>query len=96
MADFFASEYGWTDDYIMENVPLDRFFIRKEIIEERQRQELKQQLHIALIPQMEQKAQKKILDDLEKQDRKPLPIGKGTKTDIEGLKRLKQQQEHGT
>ncbi len=95
MADFFASSYGWTDDYIMNCVPLDRYFIRKEIIEKRERQEHMQKIQIAMIPQMDNDKRNKLIKDLEAQDREPLAIGKGTETDFEALKRAKEQQNKG-
>ncbi|WP_373892768.1 hypothetical protein [Virgibacillus sp. CBA3643] len=76
----------------MNYVPLDRYFIRKDIIEKRQRNEHMRQINVAMIPHMDDKQRKKIIEDLQRQDRQPLNVGKGTETDFDGLKALKAKQ----
>lgn len=48
-----------------------------------------------MLPHMDEKAQKRFFRELEQETRKPLPVGKGTKTDHEALKRAKEQQNRG-
>lgn len=92
MADFFASEYGWTDDYIMSEVALDRYFIRKEIIEKRNLIEYRKQIDLQMIPHIEDKERNKLLKDIERQLNPVKNNNYTTETDVEGLKALKAMQ----
>lgn len=93
MCHFFASEYGWTDDYIMKNVYLDRYFIRREIIEKHQRQEYLKQAHLQILPNLDKKEIDKFFKELTEEDR-PSLVGKEVKTDFEALKKAKEQQKY--
>ncbi|MCR1833130.1 hypothetical protein NSA56_01800 [Oceanobacillus caeni] len=74
---------------------MDRYLIRKEIIDKRKQNEYLEKVNLAMLPHMDEKAQKRFFRELEQETRKPLPVGKGTKTDHEALKRAKEQQNRG-
>lgn len=89
IVDLFASQYGWTRDYILDNVYIDEYFIQRDIIDKRQRQEIMMKSQIILLPHIEDKHRKEFLRNLEGEDRNTL-IGKNIQTDYEAIKKAKQ------
>ncbi|WP_238343534.1 hypothetical protein [Gracilibacillus saliphilus] len=71
MLDLFASEYKWERDRIMNDVFLDEYFMLKDKIEKRNKQEYIKQINIQMLPHMDEKDRKKFLDDLQKDLNKP-------------------------
>lgn len=46
----YAEEYGWTKDYILENVYLDEHIINEKIIKQQRQQDLDVKTQLTLLP----------------------------------------------
>lgn len=74
----------------MNEVPLDRYFIRKDVIERRKINEQMKQIQVHMIPYIDNDSRRKILTDLESRLNPDNNISK--ETDVKGLERLKAMQ----
>ena len=50
IAHLYSEQYGWTDDYTLNNVYLDDHILREKIIKQQKQQDLTIQTNIALLP----------------------------------------------
>ncbi|MEC1786089.1 hypothetical protein [Schinkia azotoformans] len=88
----YSSRYGWSKDYILENVSLDEHFIYQELFEKEQRNKYLMESYIHMLPHIEDKARKDFISNLTDEEKQF--IGKNTKTDFEALKRAKEMQKN--
>ncbi len=86
----YAKNYGWTRDYILDHVYLDEHFLLMESIEREKRQEYLMLANIQMLPHIEGKARKNILESLSENERGSL-IGKKIETDFSAIEKAKQQ-----
>ncbi|MBU9714415.1 hypothetical protein [Evansella tamaricis] len=89
----YASNYGWTRDYILDNTFLDESFILQEMIEKEKNQNYLMMANIQMVPHMKEKSREQFLENLmdstNHHSRKY--VHPEQKTDFEGIKRAKQQ-----
>lgn len=91
VVDLYASEYGWTRDYILNNVYLDEYFIQQNIIKKRQRYEYMKQITVAMLPHMKNEERKKIIKAIEDEERQDSHFGQIKETDLDAIKDAKSQ-----
>ena len=90
--DLYASEYGWTSEYILENVYLDEFFIQRDIIDKRKRNNYQMLAYISLLPNMEDNAREDFLNMLKGDNNQSNSLmDQEIATDFEAIIKAKQQ-----
>jgi hypothetical protein len=86
--DTYASEYGWTSDYILDHVYLDEFFYQSELISQRKRQHYLMLTNIVWLSQSDDKrARQDFVDSLIADSR--IIVNKEIKTDFKAIEAAK-------
>lgn len=86
----YAKEYGWTREFILDNVYLDEHILQLKVIQNSQREDWLMKAQISLLPNYDQKDIKEFLEGLMPEKvYKPSKINK--KTDFEAIKKAKEQ-----
>lgn len=86
----YSKEYGWTREYILDNVFIDEHILMAEIIKDAQRNEYFMQAQITLLPHLEDKAREEFFDMLSNKDNE-LTVQDNQKTDFDAIKKAKEQ-----
>lgn len=87
----YANQYGWTREYVLDNVFVDEHILHEKIIKQEQKQKILLDAQISLLPHMEDKDRKKFFEIFE-DDEEPTEINENvsledTKRQIEEAKR---------
>jgi hypothetical protein len=90
ITDLYGSEYGWTSEYILNNVYFDEFFIQRDIIDKRKRSNYQMMAYISLLPNMKEDARKDFLDMLEGKQSTSL-MDQEIKTDFDAILKAKEE-----
>lgn len=86
----FASEYGWTKTFILEEVyPDDAFHLDKRIAKRRINDVL-MQLNVSMAPRAETRSRQEFIDSLTDQLNKLDPEAENNDLDVEGMKALRE------
>ncbi|WP_416147892.1 hypothetical protein ACM26V_16815 [Salipaludibacillus sp. HK11] len=89
----YAKEYGWTREYVLDEVFFDEHILQEKIILESQKDEWLMQSTIALLPQYEEKDRIAFIAQLSDREKDITPIKKDVTLEEtkEAIKRAKQQ-----
>ncbi|WP_391115986.1 hypothetical protein [Psychrobacillus sp. L3] len=86
----YANEYGWTRDYILDNVYIDEHILNQEIIDDNKQQEWLMKSYISLLPNYKDDDRQKFLKSLTKEEEHK-SIKENQKTDFDAIRRAKEQ-----
>jgi hypothetical protein len=92
----YANQYGWTREYILDNVFVDEHFIHQKIIRDEQRQKILLDSQISLLPHLEQKQREKFFEMFEDDEDEEIKHNEqvsyeDTKKQLEEAKKMLQQ-----
>ena len=88
----YASRYGWSREYILDNVFVDEHILQQEMIVDSQRNDWLMESQIALLANFKDEDREKFLNSLIKEEaHKPIDIPK--ETDLDAIRKAKEQME---
>lgn len=96
--DFYALNYGWRRDYILDYTYIDEYFILQNKISKRKKNEQREkylmQSYISMLPQMKEESRKEFFNQLFNEDLQQGSLMNNLEpieTDFEQFDRVKQQ-----